>query len=206
MKYVIYKTTCIINGMQYIGWHATENIHDDYLGSGKYLWRAIEKHGKKNFKKEILFIFDDKVESIKKELELVNEEWVKRKDTYNLKVGGEGGWDYINNELIKDIEHMKKKYEKVSVSIKNLYKENKLVGWKINHIEEIPNGMLGKQHSKQSRKLISEHNAMTLEQSVIDERLNDYNEIEKKRGYITKLGKQWNVSHTQVKRFISKYT
>lgn len=112
MKYIIYKTTCLVNNMKYIGWHSTNNLNDGYLGSGKYLLRAIDKYGKEKFKREILHVFDNKDESFLKELELVNEEWVQRKDTYNLKIGGEGGWDYINNELIKDNGQMQKMFEK----------------------------------------------------------------------------------------------
>ena len=30
---------------------------------------------------------------------VVTEEFYAREDVYNIKVGGEGGWDYINNAL-----------------------------------------------------------------------------------------------------------
>ena len=30
---------------------------------------------------------------------VVTEAFCARPDTYNIKVGGEGGWDYVNNEL-----------------------------------------------------------------------------------------------------------
>ena len=50
MKYfLIYKTTNIINNMEYIGKRVTEDINDSYLGSGKHLKRAIKKYGIKNF-------------------------------------------------------------------------------------------------------------------------------------------------------------
>jgi len=49
---IIYKTTNLINGLIYIG----QSIHNNckYLGSGKTIKLAIKKHGKENFKKEIL--------------------------------------------------------------------------------------------------------------------------------------------------------
>ena len=91
MKYTIYKTINLINNKIYIGMHFTEDINDDYLGSGKHLQRAINRCGRENFKKEVLFIFDNEQEMIEKEIELVNEDFIKRNDTYNLKIGGLGG-------------------------------------------------------------------------------------------------------------------
>lgn len=36
MKYIVYKTTCLINGKIYIGVHGTENpdVPDGYIGDG----------------------------------------------------------------------------------------------------------------------------------------------------------------------------
>lgn len=206
MKYLIYKVTCTINGMIYIGYHSTDNINDDYLGSGKYLLSAIKKYGRENFNKEILHIFENKKDALLKEAEIVNREFIRRKDTYNLKIGGEGGWDYINNELSKDIDHMVKKYEKASVTLKELYKNKKLVGWKINHMDHIPNGMKGKNHSKESKEKMSYNSANKLSHTEITNRINDIQNENNKWGYISRLAKKWGVSHTQAKRFIKKYS
>jgi hypothetical protein len=91
MFYTIYKTTNLINNKFYIGKHQTANPNDSYYGSGKAIKEAILKYGKENFQKEILFIFQTEEEMNAKERELITEEFVNCKDTYNMGVGGEGG-------------------------------------------------------------------------------------------------------------------
>lgn len=88
--YVIYKTTNEVNGKIYIGIHKTKNKYDSYLGSGKHLVRAINKYGKENFKKEILFEYEDHEEDMAwaKEKELVNKDFVLSDDNYNISIGG----------------------------------------------------------------------------------------------------------------------
>jgi group I intron endonuclease len=91
MFYTIYKVTNKINGKIYIGKHQTKKPMDLYYGSGKAIRNAIKKHGKENFIKEVLFVFETEAEMNLKEKELITEEFVLRQDTYNLGVGGEGG-------------------------------------------------------------------------------------------------------------------
>jgi hypothetical protein len=95
--YTIYKITNKLDGKIYIGKHQTKDLNDGYMGSGKILKRAIDKHGLENFTKEILFQFDNEADMNSKEAELVTKEFVKEDANYNLCPGGNGGWGYINS-------------------------------------------------------------------------------------------------------------
>ena len=97
--YLIYQIINTVNGKIYIGKHITKNIDDEYFGSGKYLKRAQQKYGLDKFIKIILFELQNKEEMDLLEKCVVTEAFCARPDTYNIKVGGEGGWDYVNNEL-----------------------------------------------------------------------------------------------------------
>lgn len=89
--YCIYKITNLLNGKMYIGKHKTSNLDDGYMGSGMLLKRAITKHGIENFRKEWLMFCEDEEEMNYMERVFVDQTWVDRSDTYNLKLGGEGG-------------------------------------------------------------------------------------------------------------------
>jgi len=99
MQYIIYQITNQLNGKIYIGAHATKDINDDYMGSGHVLANAKKKHGIENFTKEILYIFADEKSMYTKEKEIVTEEFCKREDNYNIRVGGIGGWNHWNGTI-----------------------------------------------------------------------------------------------------------
>ena len=166
--YLVYKTTNLVNGKIYIGKHETHNIDDSYLGSGKLLKRAIAKYGKKNFKREILFECSSVEEMNAKEAELVNEEFLKRDDVYNLKQGGDGGFDFINvNGLWGDTSKGGKAFAKklhedpefkkqISNGIKRMWKEHPEVYANLGQHPNSKKSFLGKHHSEQTKHKMSE--------------------------------------------------
>ena len=89
MSYIIYKTTNTTNGKYYVG------VHNDtkgwYLGSGKALLSAIKEHGRENFVRETLEVFDTEEEAYLREAQIVDNTFVADRNTYNIGKGGKGG-------------------------------------------------------------------------------------------------------------------
>lgn len=100
--YVVYQTTNTLNKKIYVGVHGTYDLDKDcYYGSGIYLLSSINKYGKINFEREILYIYHSKDVAYKRESYIVNKEFLEREDTMNLKLGGYGGWDACNTPEVK---------------------------------------------------------------------------------------------------------
>lgn len=157
--YLVYKTTCLLNGKIYIGQHQTYDPDDDYLGSGRDLTQDISTLGRENFKREILFDFDNFEDMDNKEKELVTEEFVAREDTYNLILGGQtdkvlliaqiGGKTHA--QLMKDDPIYREHY-----LLKD--REGMLKKWK-EHPEVFANrdnGWVGRKHKESTKKKMSE--------------------------------------------------
>lgn len=88
----IYKTTNLLSGRYYIGMHSTNNLEDGYLGSGYLISRAIKKHGKENFVREILEFCNSREELKSREKEIVDLREIAKEECMNLQVGGGGGF------------------------------------------------------------------------------------------------------------------
>lgn len=152
MNYTIYKTTNLINGKFYIGMHKTPKPNDSYLGSGTAIKKAIEKYGRENFSKEILFCFDNEQEMIEKEKEIVNETLINDNMCYNMTLGGIGSWSHIDSSGKNNPNYGKELWKKgksqeeiIEINRKRASKGEK-------------NGMYGKTHSDEAKQKIIEAN------------------------------------------------
>ena len=160
----IYKITRIFDGKFYIGMHSTENLEDDYFGSGTRLWYSINKHGKEKHVKEILEYLPDRKSLAAREKELVNKELLEDRNCMNLKVGGDGGthgkeasvWDRpgfrdLASARLKVTQ--KKLWEKEEYRVKmktamaDMYKNGKS--------NVYPTAFLGKKHSEKTKLQMS---------------------------------------------------
>jgi hypothetical protein len=156
-----------LDGKIYIGSHKTKKLDDEYMGSGKYLLAAQKKYGIENFTKEILFVFDNSKDMYAKEAEIVNEDFLATENTYNLKKGGFGGWDYLNetglNNSSKTKEQLQKggfvHAEKLKKDLKDREEHSKKSGERLKKLHQEGkikyNTFLGKKHSAETKEKIS---------------------------------------------------
>jgi ribosomal protein L20A (L18A) len=191
-----YKITNKLNGDFYYGVHKTDDLEDDYFGSGTRLGYAIKKYEKKNFEIEILDFFDTYEEALELESQIVNEELVNNQSCYNITKGGQGGWKntYKGKEYYQTDEWKKRcSYAGKSVSL-----ETRKRIWKSVPLEQ------RKKIAKKMGKEFGGRNKLSKEE--IKERINKIKDINmNKIGWVSKVSKILGITHTQTKRFIDKY-
>ena len=85
-----YKIVNNINDNFYYGIHSTDDLDDNYKGSGTRLRVAYKKYGLSNFTKHILRFFDTRNELLKYEREIVTPSLCNENTCYNIVVGGCG--------------------------------------------------------------------------------------------------------------------
>lgn len=85
-----YKIVNNINNNYYYGIHTTDDVDDNYKGSGSRLHNAYKKYGLHNFTKYVLQFFDSRKELLKYEKEIVTPDLCNEETCYNIVTGGNG--------------------------------------------------------------------------------------------------------------------
>ena len=140
--YYIYRITNIVNGKTYIGQHKYKELNDDYMGSGKLLYKAKKKYGIENFKKEILVfnvVKKEHADLLEKTFIASERKKVGKKNCYNITDGGSGGSGPISEETKRKMSESGKG--------KHLSEETK---------KKMSEAKKGKTFSKEHKKKMSE--------------------------------------------------
>ena len=152
---VIYKTTNLVNGKQYIGRDSHNN--PNYLGSGPLLKKAVKKYGKQNFKKEILEVCLSHEELIEREEYWLNYYDVGNNPTfYNLQNSGKGVILMGNRNPFYGKTHSDETKRKISESRQGEKNPNYGKKYSDELKQKISEGNKGKIFSVESRRKMSE--------------------------------------------------
>ena len=176
MYYYTYQITNLINNKIYYGVRSSKCLPEEdinYLGSGTIIKRAVKKYGKENFSKKIDKIFETREEANLYEAEIVNEKWIEREDTYNLRIGGMNGYSWKMSEEVKIKISKSLKGRKFSeehsrkISEAQIGEKNHRYGTKASVATRqklsirntgVNNNMYGKTHSDEVKKKLRECN------------------------------------------------
>jgi group I intron endonuclease len=137
---VVYRTVNKTNGKIYVGSHSTTSLNDSYLGSGKYIKKALKKYGRENFYIEHLFFCETREQAFEIERYAIRDhiEVYGKRNVYNAKpvacghIKGESHpmWGKTHSDRLK----------------KKWSKERRGEG----------NAFYGKTHTEETRKRLSE--------------------------------------------------
>jgi group I intron endonuclease len=152
---VIYMTTNLINGKKYIGKDTKNN--PNYLGSGVYLKKSIQKYGKHNFEKTIIEVCSSHEELTERE-----EYWLNYYDAgnnpkfYNAHNYSYGGSITMSDETKRNISGENHYFygKKHSEETKRKISESQRM--RQNFLRAEKHRMYGKHHSNESKIKISE--------------------------------------------------
>jgi hypothetical protein len=155
----IYKILCNVTNRYYIGMHSTDNLDDEYFGSGKRLWFSIQYHGKENHTKEIIEFLPSRKLLKEREEQIVNKKILDDDLCMNLKIGGEGG--FINDthkenffkgqrKYLDGLRFDNEKFKNHCLTFENIKKASRLNGKLITNIQNNYN-WLGKKHTEETK-------------------------------------------------------
>jgi group I intron endonuclease len=171
----VYLTVNKINGKCYVGSHSTNDINDNYFGSGVALKESISKYSKNNFIRIILKYFDNYIDSRNTEKIYIDKFDTLSPNGYNIcPIGGMQKGICCHSEETKEkigLKHKGKKLseetkEKIKLSKENISEETrKKIGLSSKNRSSESNykcgstnrgkitWMKGKNHTKESNEL-----------------------------------------------------
>lgn len=200
--YIIYKITNLINGKIYIGKHKCNKLDDNYFGSGKCLQQAINKYGIENFIFHLEIDLTNQTEMDLLEEYVVNEDFLKRDDVYNISRGGKNPCMYGKDNPFYGKTHTDKFKKKMSSILKGKklsqqHKNNISIGLK-KLMHENPEIKI-KFATRKNKKKCKNKNTGQIKFFKIDQIPNEF-EFLKRKKYYKKLTEEQKIESINKKR------
>ena len=130
MIHFVYITTNTVNDKQYVGDHSSDNLDDNYLGSGVAIRKAIKKYGKENFTKQILEQFNTKEEAEGAQIFYIEKFNTLIPNGYNISPSGGIHWGGVHSDESKRKMSLSKKGKPTWNKGKtNVYSEETRLKW-----------------------------------------------------------------------------
>ena len=171
----IYQTTNLVNNKFYLGMHSTNNLEDDYLGSGLNLQRSIKKYGLSNFERTIIVSFDNREDLIEMEKLLITEDLIKSYECYNIATGGQGG--YLGEEALEKSRNANtgKTWSEETKQKMSIAKLNKFKGKESSRFKGYWITPKGKFESSRLAAEANNTTHMTVQRRCLNKKLTDWN-------------------------------
>lgn len=212
----VYITENLINHKKYIGVHKASCFDETYKGSGKILWRAINKYGWDNFKTEIIKWCYSKEELFKEEfLEIEKRNAVESPEYYNIMVGGHGG---DNKTSLSPEEHKQFVEKSRKSNLGQVRSDEAKRHMSENHADfnGEKNPFYGRHHSEETKRKISENHSDTSgknnpmygkkhSEESIRKMSEAHSRISKGRIWMTnKIDEEYMITPSEYEEYISK--
>lgn len=190
----IYLTTNLVNGKIYIGQREFQGNDGGYLGSGVYFRKALEKYGRKNFKRKILKICYTYAQM--NAWEIV---FIKRYNSQDKNIGYNIAKGNVKCSLTNPSKQPSVK-KKISDTLRRKIENREIKPFSGFHGEEHP--LYGKHHSEETKRKISESKKKQLERD--GHPLKGVKPSEETRMKISEGNKKWAIEHKEYKSNLMK--
>jgi hypothetical protein len=147
--------------------HSTDNLNDEYFGSGKIITASIKKHGKDKFIKEILEHLPSREALKLREETIVNAELINDALCMNLQIGGGGGFSNDAHQRrcsevgkARFLEKLKDPEFAATYAKTHKISTRKRIDEACEEFGFWHNGFVGKRHSAESKAKIGKGNSL----------------------------------------------
>lgn len=186
-----YKITCTVTGKFYYGVHSTDELNDNYLGSGPLIRQSVREYGRHNHVREIIQEFSCRRDASEHERSIVTPSLLLDANCLNLQTGGDSCTVFSDETLrkLKKSDEQRRRIserrkgrathvteeqrrahsQKVSGAQNGMFQAERPDSWRAEHSAKMKVIMAGRMPTGATKGRKWYHNPATLEERMLFE-------------------------------------